>query len=118
MDKKRTYVLFALALSSYFNLYYVKIGLDYLVGSLLSSKSAWDLQKLNPYFDNDKREHVFDVIAAAILHANRIGQINRCLSDARGLLSLLHTTQTQPITQKTGPNLALIAGLIQKVFLR
>jgi hypothetical protein len=91
------------------------LGLDYLVGSLLSSKSAWDLQKLNPYFDDSKKEHVYDIIAAAILHANRIGQINRCLSDARGLLSLLHVTQNQAPQQAAEPNPALIAGLIQKV---
>jgi len=89
------------------------IWLDYLIGSLLSSKSSYDLQKLNPYFTNDKIGHVYDVLVAMILHSNRAGQINRAMLDARDLLGLLQSAKAKT-TQKGDP--AILAGLIQKVW--
>ncbi len=70
-------------------------GLDYLVGSLLSSKSVWDLQKLNPYFGKSQIDHVYDVIAAIILHANRIGQINRYVVTNKNILLQTITEYTE-----------------------
>lgn len=48
-------------------------GLDYLIGSLLSSRAVQDLQKLNPYFSDAKIQHVYDVLVGTILHSNRYG---------------------------------------------
>lgn len=85
------------------------LGLDHLIGSLLSSKAVEDLQKLNPYFEQGKIAHVYDILIGTILHSNRAGQINRALSDARDLLGLLQSTKSK----LTNPS-ALLAGLIQK----
>ena len=89
------------------------LWLDYVIGSLLSSEWKYDLQKLNPYFEEEAIQKVFDVSIGAILHANRVGHINRCLSDARDLLSLLHAAAEQEVSSTV--NAPLLAGLIQKV---
>jgi len=88
------------------------LWLDYVIGSLLSSAWRHDLQKLNPYFEEEAIQKVYDVAVGAILHANRVGHINRCLSDARDVLSLLqNAVQQEP---QEGVNAPLLAGLIQK----
>jgi len=62
---------------------------EYLFGTLLSSRAHHDLQKLNPYLEASSIELLFDILVATILHANRVGQINRCISGANDLLKLL-----------------------------
>ena len=42
-----------------------------------------------PFLSEANAESIFDLVVAIILHASRVGQINRCLSEARGLLKLL-----------------------------
>lgn len=54
-------------------------GLDYLIGSLLSSKAYYDLQKLNPYFSNEEIDHVYDVLVGTILHSNRYLSLQRMM---------------------------------------
>eukprot|EP01087_Luapelamoeba_hula_P004848 TRINITY_DN1482_c0_g1_i1.p1 TRINITY_DN1482_c0_g1~~TRINITY_DN1482_c0_g1_i1.p1 ORF type:complete len:4317 (-),score=602.49 TRINITY_DN1482_c0_g1_i1:51-13001(-) len=86
------------------------IWLDYVVGALLSSEWKYDIQKLNPYFAETDIKQTFDVITGIILHANRIGHINRCLSDARDILGLLRVAKAEG----GRPNPTLFAGLLQK----
>lgn len=95
--------------------FYTQIGLDYLIGSLLSSEWKRDLQKLNPYFNEETILQVYDVIATTIMHANRIGQTNRSLSDARDVLGLLKVAQAQSAEKAAAGNAPLLAGLLQKV---
>lgn len=65
-----------------------ELWLDYLIGSLLSSRAVHDLQKLNPFFAERDIEGMYSVAVAALMHANRVGQTNRSLSDARELLEV------------------------------
>ena len=59
------------------------IGLGLLFCSVISSKSAQDLNRLNPYIENT--DNVLNLIVSSILHASRVGQVNRCLNEAKEL---------------------------------
>tara|TARA_B100000787_G_C15983063_1_gene202439 strand:- start:94 stop:393 length:300 start_codon:yes stop_codon:yes gene_type:complete len=45
-----------------------------------------DLRAINPYVDEDAARQLLDMAVAIIVHANRVGQINRSMLEARGLL--------------------------------
>lgn len=75
--------------------------LEILFGALLSTKSTEDLQYLNPYFEADSVALTLDVVVAVILHANRIGHINRCVSTLRKVQKLL--AKLEPATPKDDP---------------
>ena len=63
---------------------------------LISTEGLQDLRALNPYVDRNEARELLDVAVSIIVHANRVGQINRCLSEARGLLGLLRRA-TAPV---------------------
>jgi hypothetical protein len=63
------------------------IGIGLLFCSVISSKSAQDLKRLNPYIQNT--DDVLNLIVSSILHASRVGQVNRCLNEAKELQSEL-----------------------------
>jgi hypothetical protein len=63
--------------------------LDFLLSLLISTKSTEDLRATNPFLSAEEASSLFDLMVAAVLHASRVGQINRCVSEARGLLKLL-----------------------------
>lgn len=65
------------------------VSADYLLCLLISSKGTDDLRSTNPFITPEAALRIFDELIAVVLHANRIGHINRCLSEAHGLLSLL-----------------------------
>ncbi len=89
------------------------LWLDYLIGSLLSSKAEYDLKKLNPYFETPNIKNMFDVIVGVILHANRVSQTNRSISDAKDVLSLLRKCQSaRAANASVDANLQV--GLLQK----
>ena len=87
------------------------LWLETIFAALLSSDSVEDMRKVNPYLTERAIHDIFDVAVAAILRANRVGQANRCISDARDLLHLLYQVQ-HPSPSTTAS--ALTAGLIQK----
>ena len=62
---------------------------DFLLCLLVSSRAVDDLRATNPFVSVEAAEAIFDELTAAVLHASRVGQINRCLSEATGLLQLL-----------------------------
>ena len=64
-------------------------ALDFLFCLLISARSAEDVRMANPFLVSEEVEQLFDLVVASILHASRVGQINRCLSEAHGLLRLL-----------------------------
>ena len=85
----------------------VTIWPEFLFGTILSSNQETDLINLNPFLSSRDVQCVSAVMVAAILHANRIGQINRCVSDAKDIIdlvnslssslsTLLFSTQTSP----------------------
>jgi hypothetical protein len=61
------------------------VWLEFLFATMLSSSQALDLRRLNPFLAAPLIELINRVVCAAVLHANRIGQINRCLLDARSI---------------------------------
>jgi hypothetical protein len=61
------------------------IWLEFLFGTTLSSQQHYDLHRLNPYLTQGQTDILNSIAVAAILHANRIGQINRSLIDARSI---------------------------------
>ena len=65
------------------------VSTEYLFCLLVSSTGVADLRAANPYVGEKEADELLDLAVAVILHANRVGQINRCLSEARGLLKLL-----------------------------
>ena len=65
------------------------ISADFLICLLISSKSIDDLRNANPFITPVAAAEIFDELVWAVLHASRVGQLNRCLSDAHGLLALL-----------------------------
>ena len=65
------------------------VQLDFLLCLLISSRAEHDLRAANPFIPHTTALAIFDELFAAVLHASRIGQINRCVSEAYGLLALL-----------------------------
>ena len=73
------------------------LWLEIIFATLLSSEQVADLQRLNPFLSEQVIGEMTDITVSAILHANRIGQINRCLADARDIQGLLkRITDTLP----------------------
>ena len=98
------------------------LWLETVFASLLSSCSAEDLRRVNPYLQPAQLQAIVDVAVAVILKANRVGQANRAISDARDLLALLLQAQDahqrpsakQPAASPAASVSSLAAGLRQK----
>ena len=67
------------------------IWLELLFASLLSSNQLSDLRKLNPFLTSEQADIATSTVVGAIFHSNRIGLINRCIVDIRGLIKNLHS---------------------------
>lgn len=65
------------------------LSLDFMFCLLISTRSVDDLRTINPFVTASEAAELFGVVVSSILHASRVGQINRCLSEAHGLLKLL-----------------------------
>ena len=76
-----------------------KMSLELLFCSVISSKSAEDLKTLNPFMPN--ADHVLNLVVASILHASRVGQVNRSLIEAKELQAELKTLQAR-LSQRGG----------------
>jgi hypothetical protein len=70
------------------------VSTEFLFCLLVSSTGMHDLRAANPYVNEAEAENLLNLAVAVILHANRVGQINRCMSEARGLLKLLNASGT------------------------
>ena len=68
-----------------------RMTLELLFCAVISSQSVEDLQTLNPFIQN--AEHVLNLVVASILHASRVGQVNRCLNEAKELQAELAALQ-------------------------
>ena len=67
----------------------VTLWLEFLFGTLLSSAQTLDLTVLNPFLSAAAVQSLSAVLVASILHANRVGMVNRCAADGRDLQRLL-----------------------------
>ena len=63
--------------------------MELLFGVLISSKGIEDLQRMNPFLDEDRIRVVFDIIVLTMLRANRLGHANRCIAMGINLQNLL-----------------------------
>ena len=63
--------------------------MEFLFGSILSTKGTDDLLALNPYVRPDTLNLALRLVCISMLRANRVGQANRCLGSAVSLLELL-----------------------------
>ena len=68
----------------------VTMQFDYLVSSLLSTRSDRDIQRLNPFIDERKTNFVYDLTISAILHACRVAQTNNTLDLLSDLTRFMH----------------------------
>jgi hypothetical protein len=91
------------------------VSTEYLFCLLVSSTGVSDLRSANPYVSEKEADELLDLAVAVILHANRVGQINRCMSEARGLLKLLETAAHESSAALTaGATEQLISALMLK----
>jgi len=70
-----------------------KINLELLFCSVISCNGAADLRRLNPFIADP--DHLLNLVVAAILHASRVGQVNRCLIEAKELQAELQALQAR-----------------------
>eukprot|EP00755_Sulcionema_specki_P008255 Sspe_Gene.40443::Locus_19530_Transcript_1_1_Confidence_1.000_Length_7240::g.40443::m.40443 len=54
----------------------VRITHDFLFAALLSTRGVEDLQKLNPFLSEVQCRELLDLVAYAVMHAGRLGQLN------------------------------------------
>ena len=66
-----------------------KAPLDFMFCLLISTQSESDLQTVNPFLTAEEARELLDLVVSCILHTSRVGQINRAVSEAHGLLRLL-----------------------------
>ena len=73
------------------------IWIEFLLASLLSSRQLEDLLRVNPFLSEATVTDLTNVMVAFILHASRVGLVNRCINDLvelrRGVHGLLSTGQ-------------------------
>ena len=63
--------------------------MEFLTAALLSSKAEADLRLLNPFLSDRLAGLVLTLSASILLHANRLGLIDRCMADCIQALSLI-----------------------------
>ena len=51
---------------------------------------------INPFLCSEEPNQIFDLVVSTILHASRVGHLNRTISDAKGLLALLRRLSPPP----------------------
>lgn len=88
-----------------------RLAFEFIVGALLSSNAVQDLQTVNPYLTEASIDMMFNIAVAAILSANRVSQINRCLNDGAALEAMLKQTKLLPVGTSDA---SLSASLKQK----
>ena len=78
-----------------------RASLELLFCLLISSKGEDDLRVINPFLAEAQLAELADLVVSTILHASRVGQVNRTISDAIGLQSLLAKTKKETMAAKT-----------------
>ena len=66
-----------------------QLWFQYICCSLLSVRQHQEWLKLNPFVSKDTYDVAIQLLVRTLFHAVRVGQVNRCLEDISGLLSLL-----------------------------
>ena len=87
------------------------VAIDFIIGALVSTKAAHDLQKINPFLTDAQADEILKLGALATIRSTRIGQINRVLSFCREvevLVDRLHTAAA--VAAVVAPAAAAAAG--------
>lgn len=89
------------------------VWVEFLFGTLISTKGEQDLLRLNPFIAPETVTAIFNLITTSMLRANRLGLVNRCIGTAIGLEQLLAkvlkvTPEARPASAST-----LIPKLVQ-----
>ena len=92
----------------------VSIGLEFLIGSLLSSTAHRDIQNLNPFLTTADIHGLLLLVMNAIVHANRVGQLNRCLTHLRSIIDILKNLETEGVGDDEHDTSVTRAALVQK----
>ena len=66
-----------------------EIWVEFLFGSLISSKGSEDLLKLNPFLSHETIDTMLTLITLTMFRANRLGHVNRCIGAIISLEGLL-----------------------------
>jgi hypothetical protein len=72
-----------------------KLTFEFMVASLLSSKSEEELQAMNPYLATDSCHALQTAIATLLLTTSRLGQVNRCIASVDTLVDGIHALVKQ-----------------------
>ena len=88
------------------------ISLDFLVAVLLSSRAEADLQQLNPFLSPRLVQLVLTLSASILLHANRLGLIDRCMADCIEAMRLTRRLQANQVKHSPSDFSSLIKGLV------
>ena len=86
---------------------------EFLVASVLSEDAEKQLQKLNPFLSSGNVKRVLDMTVVSLLHANRLGQVRRCLSYLDDVLKNLTSLKTQ-----SKPSVEEIERKVKSIFTR
>jgi hypothetical protein len=65
------------------------IALEYVIAALVSTKAEEDILKVNPFLSSSVASEILMLMSISLCHANRLGHLNRVLSDCRSLRSLV-----------------------------
>lgn len=91
----------------------VWVWVEFLFGTLISSKGCDDLRRLNPYLSLETVNTMFSLITTTMLRANRLGHVNRCIGAIIGLEALLQQVLSVPVARRTSLSSSLVPKLIQ-----
>ena len=89
------------------------VSTDFMFCLLISSGGEADLRATNPHITDEAAQELFDLAVSVVLHSSRVGQINRCVSEASGLLKLL-----QPRSGSYGANPAARREAVSAITLK
>lgn len=88
----------------------LRMWLELLFSSILSSKMVGDLQRFNPYCSKQRCSELERLVVAGLLHSSRLSLVNECLTK---LLDLYHQLQQSGPQARWVPA-ELQASLVQK----
>ncbi len=72
-----------------------KLTFEFLVASLLSSRSVEEVQAMNPHLADAQCQELLVAIAALLLTTSRLGHVNRCIASIDTLLEGIHALVKQ-----------------------
>ena len=85
-------------------------SLEFIFVMLISSKSVEDLAVINLFLSQTDAEQIFDLCVSTVLHASRVGCLNRAIDDARALSNLLAEVSAHTVDVLTPRRIKSLRG--------